>query len=291
MPFRNWLSHPPIGVGLGILLLLGIAFLAQKHNQTECRGGGPNQYQACTFEHVSETGISPIHGIHAPQRNPKPKRDEWREESDLYAQWNMAWWSRFSAIIAGIGLFVTIVGIVLVKQTLDANRAAVAAANRANESQREIGESQVRAYLTISKVVGKFTDDGLHVQFTAYNSGNSPANNVELPVEIWPGWGQPPRVNDISNWNLLVVGSLRSGGEHVETFRTGFCFDPDTVQGRITMLIRIRMVAIYTDVFGHRHVEPIAFMAGFPIPPGEAIRTFEVLTHERFPWLDQPLKI
>lgn len=291
MPFRNWLSNPPIGVGLGICALFAVAFLAEDNYQTDCRDARPEEYQTCTFEHMPKARIAPVRGVEPPERDPKPKRNEWREESDLDAQWNMAWWAKASAIIAGIGLAITGIGIVLVKQTLDANRAAVEAANRATESQREIGEAQVRAYLTISKVTGKFTADGLHVQFTASNSGNSPANNVELPFEIWPGYDGPPRVNDISNWNLLVVGSLRSGGEHVETFRTGFRFDPDSVQGSITMPIRIRMVVIYTDVFGDRHFEPIAFMAGFPIPPGEAIRKFNVLTHERFPWLDQPLKI
>jgi hypothetical protein len=291
MSFRNWLLHPPIGVGLGILALLAVAFLAGDRHKTDCRDASPEQYQTCTFKNVTEASVSPVGTIKAPQRNPKPDRNEWREESDLYAQWSMVWWAKASAIIAGIGLFITSVGIVLVKQTLDANRAAVAAANRANESQREIGEAQVRAYLTISKVVGKFTDDGLQVQFTASNSGNSPADNIELPFEIWPGWGEPPRVNDISRWNMLSVGPLRSGGEIIETFRTGFYFDPETPHGKINMLIRIRMVVTYTDVFGRRHDEPIAFMGSFPIPPGDKIQKFEVLTHERFPWLDQPLKV
>jgi len=265
--------------------MLAIAFLTQKHDQTECRDGGPNHYQPCTFENVLVTSVSSIHGIQAPQRNPNPERNEWREESDLYAQWSMVWWAKVSAIIAAMGLFITAVGIILVKQTLDANRAAVAAANRANESQREIGEAQVRAYLTISKVVGTFKDGDLFMQFTLSNSGNSPATNVELPFEVADGWGSASHVNDVSQWDLLVLGSLRSGGEHVETFRTRFSSASAT--GKFTKLIKIRVVVTYTDVFGHGHVEPIAFQGGFPIDCDGTTMIFDTLSHERFPWLDQ----
>lgn len=185
MFFRDWLFHPPIGVGLGILALLFIPFLVQKHDQASCRDGGSIQYQICTFENVSETIISPMDRSQAPVRNPEPERSEWRQESDLYAQWTMALWAKISAAIAGIGLFITGVGLVLVKRTLDVNRAAVELSNRAIENEREIGEAQVRAYLApiggSYEIVGNY----LKVWVKYKNFGQSPCLRVHLRGEVF----------------------------------------------------------------------------------------------------------
>jgi hypothetical protein len=235
--------------------------------------------------------VPPVNRIEAPQPDPKPDRKEWREEKDLEAQWNMVWWAEFSAAIAGLALVATGFGIVLVKQTLEANRAAVAVAERAIGIQRDIGEAQVRAYLAISGVAGTFRDGDLFVQFTLCNSGNSPATNIELPFEVSDGWAAAaaPRVNDVSHWDLLVIGSLQASSERVETVRTRFVSASAT--GKFAKLIKIRVVVTYTDVFGHPHFEPIAFQGGFPIDPNGTTRVFETLSHERFPWLDQPVKV
>lgn len=68
-----------------------------------------------------------------PAPNPNPQREEWREESDLEAQWETALWTKMAAMLAGLGTVVAIVGVLFVRDTLNATREANRVAQRAFE--------------------------------------------------------------------------------------------------------------------------------------------------------------
>jgi hypothetical protein len=136
------------------------------------------------------------------------KRTEDRERNDLLAQEGMkvaadrmADYSRIQTWLIGIGTFLLFVTLWLTRQANQAAQAAVTVT-------REIGEAQVRAYVSIKTAAIYFGGDTAmpFVVITAANSGQSPARNFVWTTEIryltvdengieseaWPEWlGQP----------------------------------------------------------------------------------------------------
>lgn len=106
---------------------------------------------------------------------------------DLSAQNRMALWAQWSFFISVFSLGITGVGIYFVWKTLDANIEAVKTANRAIESDREIGEAQMRAYIT---VMSGFTakpapgENKIVVYLRMTNSGQSPAFNLQIENKV-----------------------------------------------------------------------------------------------------------
>jgi hypothetical protein len=86
------------------------------------------------------------------------------------------WWTVYlTAVLATIGVMQTIVfGLQAhrLKQTINTMKGL-------GSEQREIGEAQVRAYVSIKAATIEFMLDAIHpcVRFIAYNSGQSPARN------------------------------------------------------------------------------------------------------------------
>lgn len=105
-------------------------------------------------------------------------REAQTAQYDLAAQRDMALWAFAMFWIALFSLALTCVGIFFVKQTLDANRAIVEKAAEANRNARELGEAQVRAYLTFQDVRIDFDWYLPRVRFKLFNAGNSPATNI-----------------------------------------------------------------------------------------------------------------
>lgn len=120
--------------------------------------------------------------------NAQAYREEWRQEQDLEAQKEMSKWALMMFFASAVGVGVTAFGVFVVAQTLVATREAVSAANRTADEAKRIGEAQVRAYMSISNVSIIFvTDDGKSVpivQMKIENSGNSPARNFEMHMQI-----------------------------------------------------------------------------------------------------------
>jgi hypothetical protein len=80
--------------------------------------------------------VSPVVSLKTPPRKPEAEtdRDEWREEQDLLAQWEQAYWAKIAAWIALLAAAITGVGVIFVKRTLDATRDAVVEAAKASEA-------------------------------------------------------------------------------------------------------------------------------------------------------------
>lgn len=186
MSFRNWLSHPPIGVGIIVALALGALALSNNYQQSECRNQPSKQDCRDASGKMYETRIAPIASRpnEPPARKPNPARDEWRTESDLDAQWQMANWALLSAIAAWVALFVTAGGLVLLYKTLAANRDAVAAANRTADEAKRIGEAQVRAYLSCEGATYTVSDKWLACEVIVRNNGQSPAIWTEIQAIV-----------------------------------------------------------------------------------------------------------
>jgi hypothetical protein len=136
---------------------------------------------------LNDTTIATISGVKTPPPNVEPKRDEWRSERDLEAQWQMAQWAAISAIAALIGLVITGVGIIFVRQTLDATRAAVAESARAAEATHKAVQGD-RAWMSLAGLLALPVGDkdriedriGFLFQVTWKNTGRSPAIDCEI---------------------------------------------------------------------------------------------------------------
>lgn len=123
--------------------------------------------------------------------------DFWR---DPFPQWVMA---IFTIVATGISLY----AIRLVRATWHATEATAQAAIEANRTAKEIGEKQVKAYLTCTGATFGLTDDAVWIVFEVKNVGQSPAKWAEVEVQLVlvnQLGATPPLVN----YNL---GSGRSG--------------------------------------------------------------------------------
>ena len=179
MSKRNWVSHAPIGVGLVVALgLIGAAQHNHSHNTQAANQASSKQYTN-GLERFPKPAVVAIKK-QSPVADPDPGRQEWREEQDLQAQWQMAYWALGVLIATGLSVVVTAVGVVYVKRTLDLNRELLREAVEATAVHKEIGRALVRAYLTIASVHIVLQERNPVVFFKVYNNGNSPAFDVEL---------------------------------------------------------------------------------------------------------------
>lgn len=141
------------------------------------------------------------------------------------AEWTLA------MLFVSIAMFlVTSVGVVYVAQTLseakDATRAAVAAAAAADktaEITREIGESQVRSYISAAFEVVKSDSNKIILKTKIQNSGNSPALNVKMHIafsvhlfpKVIPGKSiEHPGINPLSTTVNDIASSDSIRYEH-----------------------------------------------------------------------------
>lgn len=98
---------------------------------------------------------------------------------DLYAQQDMSKWAFLMMIISGLTFLATLLGIVCIRDTLIETRRAVKSADDAVKVTREIGQAQVRAYISASNASISMVDTGeIRIHYTLTNTGQSPARNV-----------------------------------------------------------------------------------------------------------------
>lgn len=105
---------------------------------------------------------------------------------DLYAQQDMSRWAFWMMIISGCTLLITGLGIVWIRDTLVETRRAVKAADDAVKVTRDIGEAQIRPYISIEHA-SAFVDErnGICFKVKVKNSGQTPARNVHVIVSAW----------------------------------------------------------------------------------------------------------
>jgi hypothetical protein len=211
MPERNRSSNAAVGVGIATALILVALWLFYDPQEPDPSQVDPEQYAQDTLGRVPKTRV-PIIGTGQPPlpRHPHPERKEWREEQDLKAQWKQAQWAQYAAFFAFFSVAVTALGLWLVKQTLDANRAAVKhaalsaeatieaaraasrqaeAAVEGNRLARIAHQNDQRPWVSFAGarlVSGATYFDGrvnFALQFRIVNSGRTPALNVRLDTK------------------------------------------------------------------------------------------------------------
>lgn len=118
-------------------------------------------------------------------------REPQRSEEDLYAQKKMAQWAFwllfFTVLIGIVSVGITVVGINYVRRTLlemelqrGVSQGAVDAAIDSNKVAREVGQAQVRAYLTCIGGTWNIDHYMVYCHATLKNTGQSPAKRIRI---------------------------------------------------------------------------------------------------------------
>ena len=150
-------------LGMTLAAVVIVSFVATgSRNPSDGQVGQPNA-----------TNVDQRHGTNV--TNLVSGADDFRPWRDTYAQWLMALLS-FAA--TGVSLW----AVHLVRSTLQETRNTANAARESNVVAREVGEAQVRAYLTVTRIAVGYGGDLLtpHVAVTIKNSGQSPALMVSV---------------------------------------------------------------------------------------------------------------
>lgn len=188
-----------------------------------------------------------------------------RAERDLSAQQEMARWAFYMLAVSSAGLVITAVGIYYVRDTLIETRKSV-------QVTREIGEAQVRAYLSIRPTVipsmeGAPLDHRRSFEVEIENAGLTPARNVNAVVYAdWLPRNLPSpcpnlvRMRDGSTQADLTIAAGSSISASAETKLTDLDFlTKDTNAG--PTVPHLYGIVWYNDVFGRPHRTRFAFVA------------------------------
>jgi Domain of unknown function (DUF6471) len=216
----------------------------------------------------------------------KEQRQEYRENTDLNAQQDMALWAK-AMFLATVGSVVlTLIGIVLIWRTLHhTSRAAdytkdmvveaQATTKAANESvlvTRQIGEAQVRAYLRCKSAKYRILKDSVGATLEIENVGQSPAQSVRISgtaaVQFVGGSPSMPRVIAwaLSKKKDVDCQPVISGGTIVEqiTFLWPFDFsldgDGQSIQSPVSDFgneLWFDLMIHWSDVFEKLHESPV----------------------------------
>ncbi|HTN39988.1 MAG TPA: hypothetical protein VLZ84_02480 [Asticcacaulis sp.] len=97
-------------------------------------------------------------------------------DQDLKAQRDMAWWAMWGFYLSLSSTIIGAVGLIFLWKSLNQTRIAIS-------NDREVGDAQVRAYLSVSPIM--IADGGFGTDFKIMNSGQSPAKNVKYVAAIF----------------------------------------------------------------------------------------------------------
>jgi hypothetical protein len=171
-------------------------------------------------------------------------------ESQLCAQWQSADAGKASAIWTErtfwLGLGGTVVGLL----ALAAAGLAAKFANDAVRETRRIGEAQARAYLSIARVDGYRSKNGVAFEFTLQNSGQSPAIEVAVFCKVVLGDGRLQKI-PMQPRNASVPANSSQSLPHVYYLNEG-------AQKWSGIVIQVGLG--YADVFGNIHTSKSDFV-------------------------------
>lgn len=178
---RDWGSFAPAGVIFIVGMGLAVAGL-QNHSRGQ-HASNAHRYKAFDLERLSSSTVARVEQ-RAPEPNPTPIRSEWREEQDLKAQRQMADWAFWMLCVTGVGVTITLAGVIYVKKTLDLNRALLLETAKGAAAAYDAYVAEHRAWLkvTLRKASVEFRGDEIKVSISveATNMGRSPATEVHI---------------------------------------------------------------------------------------------------------------
>lgn len=144
----------------------------------------------------------------------------------LYAQKDMSDWA-FWMMLTSLGMFfVSLLGVIWIKGTLDETRRAVRSADDAVSVTREIGMMQARAYLEVKTVTLTATDnpDVFDAALQIENVGQTPARDIQFRVFLYFGphrdsiawdWVPNPQKSTLGSRQVInVPAKLRRAKAH-----------------------------------------------------------------------------
>jgi hypothetical protein len=185
MPFKFFLA-----IIMAFALLSSYAAGRQEDQATSSSGQTENSEEHSAQEDVPDSSgpveAAPTDSYNAPNSPPDTSNQDQYAEADLRAQRDMSRWTLIAAIAAAFSVGVSFVAVVLVWLTLEEARKTTKAAQATVDATRDIGEKQVRAYVSsggfeIKALIGQ-SGEIQAVKFTPYikNTGQSPASIQSL---------------------------------------------------------------------------------------------------------------
>jgi hypothetical protein len=208
---------------------------------------------------------------------------EYYRACDLEAQESSANSTRWLLLIAGLQTCLAIFGTWLVWRTLKFNGLAlktaqdsILASREANLISREIGESQIRAYLYCKSAKYRLEKDEIYAKLDIGNSGQSPASDItisgELIIHDVGGRQSMPRVLSWLRSDQLnaVCQPIFPNGNATEEigcyWPSSFEFEDEEFELKEYIFrggneVMYDLVISWADVFGRKHEFPIELSA------------------------------
>lgn len=188
-----------------------------------------------------------------------------RNYQDLGAQLDMALWTQGMFWVALFSMVVTAIGVLYVAMTLkatkDATTASGQAANAADQAvavTQEIGQKQVRAYLTIRKIKVLQYEANIPIKTSIHiqNTGQTPAIDVSIkydfPYEI-ANRDNKARFNGGSTWHMKYAIGPGVTSKMFGSQKGNLAKDWIDIVKEEKSLHYFVVVVAYNDVFGQLH--------------------------------------
>lgn len=188
MSERDRLFHPLTGTLAGIAFLLMATALAQQGTKRDSAHQNPS-IQTSQTDKIAERRPPPTGKVKPPDREAKPGRAEWRNEEDLKAQQDMAFWAMLMFVSTTAGVF-------YVAMTLrEAQRSNATADTQTTAMKEQMDRSwlaakkQAQAYLVPKRLFLSFTDSPdrpmrMSLRLEVENIGSAPSAGVIADFKI-----------------------------------------------------------------------------------------------------------
>jgi hypothetical protein len=168
-------------------------------------------------------------------------------------------WNEGATLIIGVATVVILIvqAIVFFIQAVRLQQTIVTMKGLGKE-QREIGEAQVRAYVSIKAATIEFMFDAVVpcVRFIASNSGQSPARNFVWNITLQYFGGKENRESRLNETLIEQTGAdipatsdLRADGALIPDMSVKQYIE-ESVPGLMITVVRAKIDFRYTDVFG-----------------------------------------
>lgn len=221
------------------------------------------QYEAVSSGHASgveyrgpSESLSDISGIpgfaERAIANPQPASGQDHEKRDLAAQESMAVWAFWMMLVAAFSAIVTTIGTVFLYKQIrltreaveDTGKATIAMregneiARAASEQTRRLGEAQIKAYVTVTKIEANYQNGRFAIAPHLSNSGQTPAYIQNAKCTIVPRSG-----DNLTKGTIFVEPICAGASEKIGPFF--FHVERDDIE---TVVVRIDGDSL--DVFG-----------------------------------------
>lgn len=240
------------------LLVMAIYDSGRKH------GEAIGEYAANTDTYARHTQENVKDCLSLPEDGTKTKciievveacNEHERSEKDLIAQTEMALWALGMLVVSTLMMLVSALGVWWIRGTLTETRKAVKAADNAVTVTREIGQAQIRAYLSVNSIKAQYiiaqsskgtTTIDWAFEFKLRNSGQTPARNIWCKVDIITP-------NAEASGNAAVTFDISGNSEGMFEVRCEVKQDGDAFARGIvdeeSFDLRCRVTIGFTDIF------------------------------------------